>query len=156
MNLMPVIVMGSDHAGFRMKEFLKRNLQEAGYTVEDKGTNNEESVDAGIYAIAVGEAVAADPVHKKGILICGTGIGMSMNANKVNGIRASLVADLFSAKMTRAHNDANVLCMGARVIAEAMAWEITEVWLSTEHLGGKYAKRVEHMMAYEKTRESRK
>lgn len=152
MNLMPIIVMGSDHAGFRMKEFLKKNLQEAGYTVEDKGTNNEESVDAGIYAIAVGEEVAADPVHKKGILICGTGIGMSMNANKVNGIRASLAADLFSAKMTRAHNDANVLCMGARVIAEAMAWEITKVWLSTEYLGGKYAKRVEHMMAYEKTR----
>ncbi|MBB5335147.1 ribose 5-phosphate isomerase B [Pectinatus brassicae] len=145
------IVIGSDHAGFKMKEFIIKQLQENNYVIEDKGTYNEESVDAGIYAVLVGEEVATHP-EKRGILICGTGIGMSMMANKVNGIRASLVTDLFSAQMTRAHNDANVLCMGARVISEHMAWEFTKVWLDTEHLGGKYTKRVQAMMEYEKTR----
>ena len=146
------IVIGSDHAGYKMKCFLIKQLEDAGYTVEDKGTDSEASVDAGEFAIKVGEEVAAHLDTKVGILICGTGIGMSMMANKVNGIRASLVSDLFSAQMTRAHNNANVLCMGARIIAKTMAWEFTKVWLNTEHLGGKYAKRVEAMMAYEKIR----
>lgn len=146
------IVIGCDHAGFKMKNFIIEKLKEAGYTVEDKGTYSEESVDAGEFAIKVCEDVAANLDTKYGILICGTGIGMSMMANKVKGIRASLVSDLFSAKMTRAHNNANVLCMGARIIAEAMAWEFTKVWLNTEHLGGKYAKRVEAMMNYEQNR----
>lgn len=145
------IVIGSDHAGFKMKQFIIKQLQENNYVIEDKGTYTEESVDAGTYAVLVGEEVAMHP-EKRGILICGTGIGMSMMANKVNGIRASLVTDLFSAQMTRAHNDANVLCMGARVISEHMAWEFTKVWLDTEHLGGKYTKRVQAMMEYEKTR----
>lgn len=143
------IVIGCDHAGFKMKNFLIEKLKEAGYTVEDKGTYSEESVDAGEFAIKVCEDVAANLDTKYGILICGTGIGMSMMANKVKDIRASLVSDLFSAQMTRAHNDANVLCMGARIIAETMAWEFTKVWLATEHLGGKYAKRVQAMMDYE-------
>lgn len=146
------IVIGCDHAGFKMKQFIIAKLQEAGYTVEDKGTYSEDSVDAGEFAIKVCEDVAAHLDEKFGILICGTGIGMSMMANKVNGIRASLVTDLFSAEMTRAHNNANVLCMGARIISEHMAWEFTKVWLNTEHLGGKYAKRVEAMMNYEKNR----
>lgn len=146
------IVIGCDHAGFKMKNFLIDKLKEAGYTVEDKGTYSEESVDAGEFAVKVCEDVAANLDTKYGILICGTGIGMSMMANKVKGIRASLVSDLFSAQMTRAHNNANVLCMGARIIAEAMAWEFTKVWLSTEHLGEKYAKRVQAMMDYEQSR----
>lgn len=146
------IVIGCDHAGFKMKQFLIEKLKDNGYTIDDKGTYDEISVDAGIYAIKVCETVATDLKGKCGILICGTGIGMSMMANKVNGIRASLAADLFSAKMTRAHNNANVLCMGARVIAEAMAWEIAKVWLNTENLDGKYAVRVQHMMDYEKNR----
>ena len=150
--VMKQIVIGSDHAGYKMKQFLIQQLQEAGYDVEDKGTYSEDSVDAGAYAIKVCEDVANNLDTKYGILICGTGIGMSMMANKVKGIRASLVSDLFSAEMTRAHNDANVLCMGARIISEYMAWEFTKVWLSTEHLGGKYAKRVEAMMNYEKNR----
>ena len=124
------IVIGCDHAGFKMKNFLIEKLREEGYTVEDKGTYSEESVDAGEFAVKVCEDVAANLDTKYGILICGTGIGMSMMANKVAGIRASLVSDLFSAQMTRAHNNANVLCMGARIIAEAMAWEFTKVWLS--------------------------
>ena len=150
--VMKQIVIGSDHAGYKMKQFLIQQLQDAGYDVEDKGTYSEDSVDAGAYAIKVCEDVANNLDTKYGILICGTGIGMSMMANKVKGIRASLVSDLFSAEMTRAHNNANVLCMGARIISEYMAWEFTKVWLSTEHLGGKYAKRVEAMMNYEKNR----
>jgi|GEM_PF-275100 len=150
--VMKQIVIGSDHAGYKMKQFLIQQLQDAGYDVEDKGTYSEDSVDAGAYAIKVCEDVANNLDTKYGILICGTGIGMSMMANKVKGIRASLVSDLFSAEMTRAHNDANVLCMGARIISEYMAWEFTKVWLSTEHLGEKYAKRVEAMMNYEKNR----
>ena len=149
---MVTVVIGSDHAGLHMKEFIKEKLHGAGYMIIDKGTYDEESVDAGVYAIAVGKDVASDPIGKKGILICGTGIGMSINANKVNGIRAALVSDLFSAKMTRAHNDTNILCMGARVIAESMAWEITKIWLTTEFLGGKYAKRVESTIEYERIR----
>ncbi len=151
-NMKKTIVIGCDHAGFKMKQFLIEKLKDNGYTIDDKGTYDEISVDAGIYAIKVCETVATDLKGKCGILICGTGIGMSMMANKVNGIRASLAADLFSAKMTRAHNNANVLCMGARVIAEAMAWEIAKVWLNTENLDGKYAVRVQHMMDYEKNR----
>lgn len=151
----PTIVIGSDHAGYRMKQFIIKNLKEEGYLVEDKGPFDEDSVDAGIYAVAVGEDVAAHPAEKRGILICGTGIGMSMMANKVKGIRASLVSDLFSAEMTRAHNDANVLCMGARVVAEHMAWEFTKVWLTTEYLEGKYSARVQHMMDYETKREEK-
>lgn len=142
------IVIGCDHAGYRMKQFIIKQLQDNGYTVENKGTDGEASVDAGLQAIAVAEEVGAHP-EKRGILICGTGIGMSIMANKVKGVRASLVCDLFSAKMTREHNDANILCLGARVIAESMAWEFTKVWLETTPLGGKYAGRVERIAAYE-------
>lgn len=142
------IVIGCDHAGYRMKQFITKQLQDNGYTVENKGTDSEVSVDAGLYAIAVAKEVAAHP-QKRGILICGTGIGMSIMANKVKGIRASLVCDLFSAKMTREHNDANILCMGARVVAEGMAWEFTKVWLDTKPLDGKYAQRVQRIQAYE-------
>ena len=118
---MKQIVIGSDHAGYKMKQFLIQQLQDAGYDVEDKGTYSEDSVDAGAYAIKVCEDVANNLDTKYGILICGTGIGMSMMANKVKGIRASLVSDLFSAEMTRAHNDANVLCMGEKIITKNMA-----------------------------------
>ena len=151
------IVIASDHAGFRMKEFLKGKLDGAGYQVEDFGTYNEDSTDTAPYAIRVGEEVAANPAKKMGILICGTGLGMSIAANKVNGIRASLVHDLFSAHATREHNDANVLCMGARVISENMGWEIAKVWLTTEAFGpevggGKYRRRVEQIIGYENHR----
>lgn len=143
------IVIGSDHAGFKMKQFIIKNLEKNGYVVDDKGTFSEDSVDAGEYAVAVGEAIAAEAEKKKGILICGTGIGMSIMANKVVGVRAALVSDLFSAEMTRAHNDSNVLCLGARVIAESMAQEIVNVWLSTGYLGGKYSQRVQRIIDYE-------
>ncbi|WP_196591306.1 ribose 5-phosphate isomerase B [Pectinatus frisingensis] len=145
-----IIVIGSDHAGFKIKQFLITKLEENGYTVEDKGTYNEKSVNAGIYAVKVCQDIINSQNKKYGILVCGTGIGMSMMANKVKGIRASLVSDMFSAKMAKMHNDANVLCLGARIFSENMIWEFTKIWLETEHLEGKYAVRVQQMMDYEK------
>ena len=147
------LIIGSDHGAVDLKEEVKRVLKEefAEVEVEDVGTFGTESVDYPDIAEKVCTPVANGEADR-GIVLCGTGIGMSMMANKVKGIRASLVSDLFSAEMTRAHNNANVLCMGARIISEYMAWEFTKVWLSTEYLGGKYAKRVEAMMNYEKNR----
>ncbi|WP_432748765.1 ribose 5-phosphate isomerase B [Pectinatus frisingensis] len=145
-----IIVIGSDHAGFKIKQFLITKLEENGYTVEDKGTYNEKSVNAGIYAVKVCQDIINSQNKKYGILVCGTGIGMSMMANKVKGIRASLVSDMFSAKMAKMHNNANVLCLGARIFSENMIWEFTKIWLETEHLEGKYAVRVQQMMDYEK------
>ena len=144
------IVLGCDHAGLKAKKFLIDKLKNSGYIIEDKGTYDETSVDAGTYAIKVCENVASSFGQKYGVLICGTGIGMSMMANKVKGIRAALVSDLFSARMSRMHNDANVLCMGARVFSEDMLWEFTKIWIKTEHAGGKYTIRVQNMMNYEK------
>lgn len=143
------IVIGSDHAGYPMKEFLKAELGALGYTLEDKGTYKEESCSAADYAWAVAEEVAAHPNEKRGILICGTGIAVSVAANKVKGIYAALVGDLFTAKLTREHNDTNVLCMGQRVIANNMALEIAKVWLETEALGGKYEERRKSLADYE-------
>ena len=145
------IVIGSDHAGFPMKGFLIGKLQEAGYEVEDMGTHSEASCNAAPIARAVAEAVANAEAKDevRGILICGTGIAMSMMANKVKGAYAALVHDLFTARMTRQHNDSNVLCMGQRIIANQMAWEIAQVWLGTEALGGKYAERRDWIRGYE-------
>ncbi|BEU87048.1 ribose 5-phosphate isomerase B [Selenomonas sp. TAMA-11512] len=143
------IVIGSDHAGYPMKEYLKKELGALGYTFEDKGTHSEDSCSAADFAWAVAEEVAAHPGEKRGIIICATGIAVSVAANKVKGICAALVSDLFTAHATREHNDTNVLCMGQRVIANNMAFEIAKVWLTTEALGGKYADRRKSIAAYE-------
>lgn len=145
------VVIGSDHAGFLMKQYLIQNLKKLGFVIDDKGTYSEESTDFSPIAQMVGETVAADE-NKQGILVCGTGIGMSIMANKIPGIRAALVHDLFSAKATREHNNTNVLCMGARIISPAMGWEIASVWLNTEFLGGKHAKRIQYITDYEKNK----
>lgn len=145
------VVIGSDHAGFLVKQDLIKRLTANGFVVEDKGTHSEESADFSPIAREVAEAVAKDD-RKQGILVCGTGIGMSIMANKVPGIRAALVHDLFSAKATREHNNTNVLCMGARVISSAMAWEIVSVWLNTDFLGGKHEKRIQYIADYENHR----
>lgn len=142
------VVIGSDHAGFAVKEYLVGRLSKAGFTVEDMGTHGEAPADFAPIARRVAENVAAH-AGKQGILLCGTGIGMSIMANKVKGVRAALVHDLFSAKATRAHNDTNVLCMGARVVAPEMAWEIAVAWLREAFLGGKHARRVAYIAAYE-------
>lgn len=125
------IAIGADHGGFGHKEAIKKFLLENGHEVKDFGTYSEESVDYNDYAKLVAEAVR-DNEFDRGILVCGTGIGMSIMANKVDGIRAALVHDLFTAEATRLHNDSNVLTMGGRVIGEGLALKIVEVWINTE------------------------
>ena len=124
------IAIGSDHAGFEMKEVLKQHLIDRGYSVTDVGTFSDASCDYPDFAVEVADRVVAKEADK-GVLICGTGIGMSMAANKVPGIRAAVVGDAFSAEATRSHNDANVLCMGARVISEEEALQFLDIFLDT-------------------------
>lgn len=135
------IVLGSDHGGYELKEKIKALLQELGYEYEDFGTHTEESVDYPEYGKKVAHAVA-DGKFDKGIVVCGTGIGISIAANKVKGIRAALVHDLETAALTRQHNDSNVLAMGGRIVDHDLALEITKVWLSTEFEGGRHLRRI--------------
>ena len=139
------IFIGADSAGFTLKEHLKKHIAELGYDVTDFGTDSEESCHYPIFASKVCEAVNAAPDTSYGILVCGTGIGMSMCANKYNGIRAAVCSDTFSAKMTRRHNDANVLCMGARVIGSCLAEDIVDIFLENEFEGGRHKIRVDMM-----------
>jgi ribose 5-phosphate isomerase B len=128
------IAIGSDHAGFFLKGDIAKLLEELGHSFHDFGTYSEESADYPEFAIAVAEAVAKGE-FERGILICGTGIGMSIAANKVRGIRAALCHDVFSAKMSREHNDANVLCLGAKSIGLGLALEIVKAWLEADFSG---------------------
>lgn len=128
------IAIGSDHGGFDYKEKICSWLRDNNYEVKDFGTNSIESCDYPIFAKAVASAVASGE-YERGILICGTGIGMSITANKFKGIRAALCSDLFSAKATREHNNSNILCLGARVISEELALQIAETWLKTSFSG---------------------
>lgn len=136
------IALGADHGGFQLKEEIKALLQSMNMEVADMGCNCEQSVDYPDYALPVAEKVASGEFDR-GILICGTGIGMSIAANKIKGIRCALVHDLFSAKATREHNDSNVLAMGARVIGPGVAQEIVKIWLETEFTGGRHSQRLE-------------
>ncbi len=138
------VAIGSDHAGFLLKEEVKAYLVKSGIEVEDFGTYSRESCDYPMIAQPVAEAVA-DGRFKFGILVCGTGIGVSMTANKVSGIRAALCHDTFSARMTRMHNDANVLTFGARVIGSGLALDIVDVFLKTDFEGGRHSKRVDQI-----------
>jgi ribose 5-phosphate isomerase B len=125
-----MIAIACDHGGYQYKQMLMQHLNDRGIAYKDFGTFTPDSCDYPDYAKPVANAVAAGE-YEKGILICGTGIGMSIAANKVKGIRAAVCADAFSAKATREHNDANILCMGERVISEAKALEITDIFLDT-------------------------
>ena len=125
-----MIAIGSDHGGFALKKALMAHFDRRGVSYKDFGTYSEESCDYPVYAKKVAEAVASGE-YERGILICGTGIGMSITANKVHGIRAALCGDCFSAKATRPTNDANILCMCARVVGEGLAIMIADVFLST-------------------------
>ncbi len=140
------IFLGADSAGYALKEEIKTYLKDKEYDVIDCGCYSTESCHYPLFANAVCENVQCDLEGSFGILICGTGIGMSMCANKHKGIRAALCSDTFSARMTRAHNDANVLCMGARVIGSCLAIDILESFLSAEFEGGRHAVRVGMMM----------
>jgi ribose 5-phosphate isomerase B len=144
------IAIGADHAGYRLKDEIVPLLKELGHEVEDLGCDCSQSVDYPDYAIPVCERVVKGEADR-GILICGTGIGMSIAANKVPGIRCALVHDLFSAKATREHNDSNVLAMGERVIGPGLAQEIVKVWLETPFSQNeRHVNRVNKVMAIER------
>ncbi len=136
------IAIGSDHGGFRYKGMIEEYLKSKGVEFVDVGTNSAESCDYPVYAKKVAEKVANGEVDR-GILICGTGIGMSITANKVKGIRASLCGDTFSARATRAHNNSNILCLGERVIGENLALDIVDIWLNTPFEGGRHQRRID-------------
>ncbi|MDQ0207047.1 ribose 5-phosphate isomerase B [Alkalicoccobacillus murimartini] len=142
------IAIASDHAGVDLKESIKEVIVELGHECEDFGPNSKASVDYADYAFPAAEKVA-DGSFDRGILICGTGIGMSIAANKVKGIRCALVHDLFSAKMTREHNDSNMLAMGERVVGPGIAIEIARTWLQTDFEGGRHATRIGKVSSYE-------
>ncbi|MBE5748918.1 MAG: ribose 5-phosphate isomerase B [Clostridiales bacterium] len=146
---MEKIVIGCDHAAVQMKNNVINHLKSKGYDVIDVGTYSEESCDYPDYAYAAAKKVADGEVEK-GILICGTGIGMSIAANKVKGIRCALCDNLFSAEMTRRHNDSNMLSMGARVISNQLALKIVDMFLDTPFEGGRHQRRVDKVMAIEK------
>lgn len=140
------IAVGADHAGYALKDRLARQLTEAGNTVTDLGTDSGASVDYTDFAVAVGRAVAAGEADS-GLLVCGTGIGMAMTAGKVPGVRAATCNDLFTARMARAHNDANVLTLGARVVGDGVAQEIVHTFFTTSFDGGRHGRRVEKINA---------
>ena len=146
------VALGADHAGWELKEALKSWLLEGEYQVLDFGTHSPDSVDYPDYAQQVGESVAVGKVDR-GVLVCGTGIGMAMAANKVPGIRAAACTDAFGARMSREHNDANILALGARITARDAAIEILEIWLGAEFAGGRHARRVEKIAALDHARE---
>ncbi|RNA67824.1 ribose 5-phosphate isomerase B [Alteribacter keqinensis] len=142
------VAIGSDHGGRNLKEEIKSLMDDLNISYDDVGCECSDSVDYPDYGIPVAEKVANNEADR-GIVICGTGIGMSIAANKVKGIRCALVHDLFSAKATREHNDSNVLAMGERVIGPGLAREIAKVWLTTEYEGGRHDRRLEKISDYE-------
>ncbi len=136
-----MLAIGSDHGGYMLKEELKRHLDDLGVPYRDFGTDTADSCDYPVFAEKVCHAVR-DGACERGILICGTGIGMSMCANKCRGIRAALCGDCFSAEYARRHNDSNVLCLGARVTGPGLALKIADAYLAAEFEGGRHARRV--------------
>ena len=136
------IVIGSDHAALSLKETIKAYLTERGIAVQDVGTHSLDSVDYPDFGAQVASRVAGG-IYERGILLCGTGLGMSMTANKFPGVRAALCNDLFSAQMSRRHNDANILVMGGRMIGDILALEIVRTWLETPFDGGRHQTRID-------------
>ena len=136
------IVIGSDHAGYELKLKIIEHLEDQGIAVTDVGTYSAESCDYPVFADALCKRIQLGD-FERGIVVCGTGIGMSLGANKHSGIRAACCSDTYSARLTREHNDANVLCFGARVIGEGLACDLADIFVSTEYMGGKHARRVQ-------------
>jgi ribose 5-phosphate isomerase B len=143
------VAIGSDHAGFPLKEDLKVFLAEQGHEIHDVGTDSEEPVDYPAFCAATARAVASGEAER-GIVLGGSGQGEQIAANKVQGVRAALCHDLYLARLSREHNDANVLAMGGRVIAPAYAREIVQVWLATSFGGGRHTPRIEQIAAIER------
>ena len=143
------VAIGADHAGFLLKEHLKQTLLTLGHAVDDHGTNSEAPVDYPPICMAVGRTVA-DGKADRGIVLGGSGQGEQIAANKVPGIRAALCNDLYTARLSRQHNDANVLSMGGRIVAFGLADEILTLWLSTAFEGGRHQRRIDQISAAEK------
>jgi len=142
------IALGSDHGGYNLKEYIKRYLKENNIEFEDFGTFSTESVDYPDFAEVVAKAVA-EGRFDRGILCCGTGIGVAITANKIPGIRAALCTDCFAAKASREHNDSNILCLGERVTGPGLALMIVDIWLKTEFEGGRHKRRVDKISKIE-------
>ena len=143
------IALGADHAGYQLKDQIKQHLEQQGISVQDEGTSSAESVDYPDYARAVAHDVSQQRADL-GILVCGSGIGMAITANKVDGIRAANVSTEYEAQMSREHNNANVLTLGARILNPEQALAIVDKWLTTQFAGGRHERRVEKIMAIEK------
>lgn len=143
-----MIALGCDHGGFALKNEIKKHLDELGIEYKDYGTYTEQSCDYPIYGEAVANAVANGECEK-GLLFCGTGIGISLAANKVKGIRAVVCSDCFSAEMSRRHNNANILSLGGRVVGTGLAQKIVDIFLNTPFEGGRHERRVNMLMAIE-------
>ncbi|HXE80512.1 MAG TPA: ribose 5-phosphate isomerase B [Vicinamibacterales bacterium] len=144
------IAVGADHAGFRLKEHLKQTLTQLGHDIIDFGTDSDGMVDYPPICERVGRAVASGEADR-GIIVGGSGQGEQIAANKIPGVRAALCNDLYTARMSRAHNDANVLTLGGRIVAPQLADEIVHVWLSTAFEGGRHAERVQQIAQIERT-----
>jgi ribose 5-phosphate isomerase B len=145
------IAIGADHAGWELKEHLAEVLRRLGHEVEDYGTDSAEPVDYPPICASVGRAVVDGRVER-GIVLGGSGQGEQISANKVTGVRAALCHELYTARMSRAHNDANVLALGARIVAAPLAEEIVTLWLDTAFEGGRHARRIEQISALERER----
>ena len=143
------IALGADHGGFELKETIKTALEADGHTIVDLGTHSTDSVDYPYYGAAVGRAVA-DGTVDRGIAVCGTGIGISIAANKIKGVRAALCTSLYMAELTRRHNDSNVLCLGGRVTDLELGVQIAKLWIETEFEGGRHQKRIDMIHELEK------
>lgn len=139
---MTKIAVGSDHGGFNLKGKIIKFLEEKGYEVKDYGTYSTESCDYPVYAKAVAKSVA-NGENEKGIIVCGSGIGVSIAANKVKGVRAALCHESHSAMLSRLHNNANVLCLGERITGESLAIDIVDTWLKSKYEGGRHQKRID-------------
>ena len=136
-----IIALGSDHAAYELKEAIKAKMEGEGHTIIDVGTYSPESTDYAKYGHAVGKAVASGEAER-GIAVCGSGIGISISCNKVPGIRAALCTTTEMGELSRRHNNANVLCMGARIISQELAFDIIDTWMTTDFEGGRHLRRI--------------
>jgi len=143
------IAIASDHAGRELKDDIAAFMRDEGFDVVDMGVNNDHSVDYPDYGIPVAERVS-EGEFRRGVLICGTGVGMSILANKFPGIRAALVNDVYTARMVKEHNDANILVIGGRVVGKGLAREIVRIWIKAEFQGGRHQRRLDKIRAIEK------
>lgn len=142
------IAVAADHAGYHLKELIKRELVKRGHEVEDMGAYSNESADYPDFARKAAEGVAAG-LFERGIVICGTGVGVSITANKVAGIRAALCNELYSAQLSREHNDANILAMGSRIVGPGLAFKIVETFIATAYSGGRHGARLDKIRQLE-------